>query len=93
MIDKYDPDFLWFDFGLRLVNDSYKQDMLAYFYNHAEAHKKDVVVSYKGHDLPPGAGLLDWELSQESRLTYYEWITDTSIDDGQGWGYVKGSGI
>jgi alpha-L-fucosidase len=43
--------------------------------------------------LPPGAGLLDWELGQEPDLTYYEWITDTSIDDGEGWGYVKGLGF
>jgi alpha-L-fucosidase len=93
VIDKYDPDFIWFDFGLKLVTDSYKQDMLAYFYNYAIAKKKEVVVSYKGHDLPPGAGLLDWELGQEPDLTYYDWITDTSIDDGQGWGYVKGLGF
>jgi alpha-L-fucosidase len=67
--------------------------MLAYFYNNALAHKKEVVVTYKSHDLPPGAGLLDWELGQEPDLTYYDWITDTSIDDGQGWGYVKGLGF
>ena len=33
VIDKYDPDFIWFDFGLRLVTDSYKQDVLAYFHH------------------------------------------------------------
>jgi alpha-L-fucosidase len=93
VIDNYDPDFIWFDFGLKLVTDSYKEDMLAYFYNHAIANKKEVVVTYKSHDLPPGAGLLDWELGQEPDLTYYDWITDTSIDDGQGWGYVKGLGF
>lgn len=93
VIDKYEPDFIWFDFGLRLVTDSYKEDMLAYYYNHALAHKKEVVVTYKSHDLPPGAGLLDWELGQEPDLTYYDWITDTSVDDGQGWGYVKGLGF
>ena len=93
VIDKYDPDFVWFDFGLELVTDSYKKEMLAYYYNNAVAHNKEVVVSYKGHDLPPGAGLLDLELGQEADLTYYEWITDTSIDDGQGWGYVKGLGF
>ena len=93
VIDKYDPDFIWFDFGLRLITDSYKQDMLSYYYNKAAERKKEVVVSYKSHDLPPGAGLLDLELSQEADLTYYEWITDTSIDDGQGWGYVKGLGF
>ena len=93
VIDKYDPDFVWFDFGLQLIPDYYKEEMLAYYYNTAAAHKKDVVVSYKSHHLPPGAGLLDWELGQEPDLTYYEWITDTSIDDGQGWGYVKGLGF
>ena len=67
--------------------------MLAYYYNNAVAHNKEVVVSYKSHDLPPGAGLLGLELGQEPDLTYYEWITDTSIDDGQGWGYVKGLGF
>jgi len=93
VIDKYDPDFIWFDFGLRLVTDSYKQELLAYYYNQAAARGKEVVVSYKGFDLPPGAGLLDLELAQETDLTYYEWITDTSIDDGEGWGYVKGLGF
>jgi alpha-L-fucosidase len=57
------------------------------------AHKKEVVVTYKFHNLPPGAGLLDLELGQEPELTPYDWITDTSIDDGQGWGYVKGLGF
>ncbi len=93
VIDKYDPDFIWFDFGLRLITDSYKQEFLTYYYNQAAARHKEVVVSYKGNDLPPGAGLLDLELGQEANLTYYEWITDTSIDDGQGWGYVKGLGF
>jgi alpha-L-fucosidase len=93
VIDKYSPDFIWFDFGFELITDSYKQEMLAYYYNWALKNKKEVVVSYKGHDMPPGAGLFDLEQGQESELTYYEWITDTSIDDGQGWGYVKGLGF
>ena len=93
VIDKYDPDFIWFDFGLRLVPDSYKMDLLAYYYNKAVAKKKEVVVTYKGHDLPPGAGLLDLELRQEADLTYNDWITDSSVDDGQAWGYVEGQGF
>ena len=93
VIDKYDPDFIWFDFGLRLIPDTYKQEMLAYYYNRAAANHKEVVVTYKNNDLPPGAGLLDLELGQEANLTYYDWITDTSIDNGEGWGYVKGLGF
>ena len=92
VIDKYDPDFIWFDAGLGLITDSYKQEVLAYFYNSAEKHRKDVVVSFKRYDLPPGTALKDWERGQEANLQYYDWITDTSIDDGKGWGYVKGIG-
>ena len=93
VIDKYETDFIWFDFGLKLIPDYYKTDMLAYFYNKAAKQMKEVVVTYKSHDLPPGAGLLDLELGQQAELTYNDWITDTSIDDGQGWGYVKGLGF
>ena len=93
VVDKYDPDFIWFDFGLSMINDRYKQEMLAYFYNNAEKNQKEVVVTYKYHQLPPGAGLLDWEQGQESELTYYDWITDSTVDSGKGWGYVKGLGF
>ena len=93
VIDKYDPDFIWFDFGLNLITDSYKEEMLAYYFNHAAAHKKEVAVTYKQHHLPPGAGLLDLELGQEAELTYYDWITDSTVDNGSGWGYVKGLGF
>ncbi|MCX7047526.1 MAG: alpha-L-fucosidase [Candidatus Sumerlaeota bacterium] len=93
VIDKYDPDFLWFDYGLKQITDSYQQDALAYYYNQAAVRCKEVVVSYKFHDLPPGAGLLDLELGQETDLTYYDWITDTTVDNGSAWGYVKGQGF
>ena len=33
--------------------------------------------------------MLDIELGKTAELTHYEWITDTTVDDGQGWGYIK----
>jgi len=93
VIDKYGPDMLWFDFGLELVTESYKKELLAYYYNKAAADKKDVVVTYKWHHLPPGVGVNDLELGQEPHLTYHEWITDTSVDNQGGWGYVEGAGF
>jgi alpha-L-fucosidase len=93
VIDKYDPDMVWFDNGLEMITDSYKQDLLAYYYNKAEERKKQVVVIYKRNTLPPGAGLLDLERGQEAELTYHEWITDSTVDVGRGWGYVKGLGF
>jgi alpha-L-fucosidase len=93
VIDKYDPDMIWFDFGLNSVPEVYRQDFLAYYYNKAVSRGKDVVVTYKNHDLPPGVGINDLELGQEREMTYHEWITDSTIDAGEGWGYVEGSGF
>lgn len=89
LIDNYQPDALWFDFGLRAVPESYKQDFLAYYYNHAMKQGKEVVVIYKWHDLPPGVGVVDLELGRFEDLTYHDWITDTTVDDGSGWAYMK----
>ena len=89
VIDHYDPDMLWFDFGLRGLPDKPKQEFLAYYYNQALARGRDVVVTYKDYDLAPGTGVVDLELGRMDKLTYYEWITDTTVDDGEGWGYLK----
>ena len=88
VVDKYDPDFVWFDFALDMIREDYVKNFVAYYYNKAAERGKEVVISYKHHDLPPGVGLFDLELGQEPELTHYEWITDTSIDDQGAWGYI-----
>ena len=93
VIDKYNPDFIWFDFGLDWIREDLIKKFVAYYYNNAEKNGKEVVITYKVHDLPPGVGVRDLELGQESDLTYYEWITDTSVDDQGAWGYVVGAGF
>jgi alpha-L-fucosidase len=89
VIDNYSPDFIWFDFALDDIPEGYVKDFLAYYYNHAEEAGKEVVVTYKGHDLVPGTGVRDLELGQEPNLTYNEWITDNSVDDRGAWGYAN----
>jgi len=89
VIDNYSPDFIWFDFALDEIPEGYVKDFLAYYYNHAEEEGKEVVVTYKGHDLVPGAGIRDLELGQEPNLTFNEWITDNSVDDRGAWGWAK----
>lgn len=88
VIDKYLPDMLWFDFALKGIQEHYKREFLAYYYNRAEEWGKEVLVTYKWHDLVPGAGLIDLELGRFDNLTYQMWLTDTTVDDGQGWGYL-----
>ena len=91
VIDKYRPDMLWFDFGLRFIQEHYKREFLAYYYNKAEEWGKEVVMTYKQHDLAPGSGVIDLGLGRFDKLTYNEWITDTTVDDDCGWSYLHGN--
>ena len=88
VIDKYQPDVLWFDGGLRIIEERGKLDMLAHYYNKAAEWGREVVVNYKGNGLPPNIAVLDHELGREGALTCHEWLTDTTVDDGQGWAYL-----
>jgi alpha-L-fucosidase len=89
VIDKYGPDFIWFDFGLDYMPEGYVKDFLAYYYNYAQKKGKEVVVTYKDHDIIPGAGIRDLELGQSPDLAYYDWITDSSVDDRGAWGWAN----
>jgi alpha-L-fucosidase len=89
VIDNYSPDFIWFDFALDSIAEGYVKDFLAYYYNDAEAKGKEVVVTYKGNDLVPATGVRDLELGQETKITYHEWITDSTVDDRGAWGYAN----
>jgi alpha-L-fucosidase len=89
VIDNYSPDFIWFDFALDSIPEGYVKDFLAYYYNHAEKKGKEVVVTYKGNDLVPATAVRDLELGQEPKITYHEWITDSTVDDRGAWGYAN----
>jgi alpha-L-fucosidase len=89
VIDQFHPDLLWFDYGLRWIQEHYKREMLAYFYNQALERSQEVAVTYKWNHLVPGAGVVDLELGRFDNQTYHDWLTDTTVDDGHGWSYIK----
>jgi len=93
VVDKYLPDLIWFDFALGKMREDYRKRMLAHYYNKSRERGRDVTVTYKNHDLPPGVGIQDLELGKMSELTYHIWITDTSVDDQGAWSYVKAAGF
>lgn len=90
VIDKYKPDLIWFDFGLQFVQEKYKREIIAYYFNKASEWNMDVTICYKDHSVPPGFCVIDYELGRESELTYHRWITDTDIAIGGRWSYVYG---
>lgn len=80
VIDKYQPDYMWFDFGWAQPEfEPYKRSLLAYYYNHEPVWGRQLVVTYKHDHLPTGAGILDLERGKIDSLTAFKWITDTSI--------------
>jgi alpha-L-fucosidase len=89
VIDKYRPDLLWWDFALERVQEQYKLEFLAYYYNKAVEWSKEVAVTYKWNHLVPGSAVIDLELGRFKDLTYHDWVTDTSIDDQGAWSYVQ----
>jgi alpha-L-fucosidase len=88
-IDKYGPDYIWLENDLEFIGDYYKRAALTYYFNYAASHNKEVVVSYKNHNLPVGAGLYNMERGHFQDLTYFDWICDTTIDSHEGWGYME----
>jgi len=89
VFDNYQPDLIYFDFGLNRIPDKYKREMVAYYYNSAEEWGREVEIFYKDHHLPPCVGLRDYERGRMDKLTYYKWNTDTSMGE-MSWGYVEG---
>jgi len=89
VIDKYDPDMLWFDGGWGKSSfDPYKRHLLYYYYNRAAKAGKEVAVTYKGSSLPEGAGILDYERGCSGSIAKCPWLTDTSVYQNS-WGYVR----
>jgi alpha-L-fucosidase len=93
VIERYRPDLIWFDFGLNFVLEPYKRELLARYYNKEREWGREVAVTYKHHDLVPGSAIVDYELGRMDKLTYYDWITDTSVDDQGAWSFVRDAGF
>jgi len=79
VIDAYQPDQIWFDFGLGKIPDDYKTRMAAYYYNRAEQWGKPVVITRKDEYLPKGVGVLDIERGKMAGPAEFLWQTDDSV--------------
>jgi alpha-L-fucosidase len=89
VVDKYQPDLMWFDNGIWGIPEQYRLEFLAYYYNKEAEWGRSLAVTFKNHELAPGSAVVDIELGRMGNLTYFDWITDTTVDDGRGWGYLK----
>ncbi|MYS21055.1 alpha-L-fucosidase [Streptomyces sp. DvalAA-14] len=90
VIDGYQPDLIWQDFDLGLVQESDRLQFLAYYYNQAVAWNKDVAATYKD-GLDNKGEVYDFERGGPSGLLTPYWLTDDSISSSS-WCYTVGIG-
>ena len=84
VVNKYEPDLIWFDFGLgsekrNCITPEYQQQMFADYYNWAVRNNRRVGVAHKHRHIHTHTGILDFERGREDKLVPYSWLTDTSV--------------
>lgn len=80
LVDKYEPDLVWFDNKMDIIDEKYRRKFLSYYYNNGVEQDREVVVTYKFTDLQPGSAVLDLERARMSEAQSFPWLTDDSID-------------
>ncbi|MGC6432213.1 MAG: alpha-L-fucosidase [Jejuia sp.] len=88
IIDKYNPDMVWFDNKMDVIGEQYRKEFLKYYYNHGLKNNQDVVSTYKFYDFAPGSAVLDLERARMSEKKDFPWLTDDSID-WKAWSHIS----
>jgi alpha-L-fucosidase len=88
LVDKYQPQLVWFDWWIEQpVFQPYLQQFAAYYYNRGAERKHGVAINYKNQAFPGEAAVFDVERGQLAGIRPLFWQTDTSISKNS-WGYV-----
>jgi len=90
VIDKYQPDQLWFEIGFsdpKCIGENYVKSALAHNFNTAEKLGKKVVVTHKADDIPLSCSVLDIEAGQLHKPQKDVWQTDIALGTNNAWAY------
>ncbi len=98
LVDKYDPELVWFDFGIspdrHAPHDKnhfaeHLQRFAAYYYNTTSKADGDIgVINYKWNAFPEAAAVYDKERSKMAEIRSRFWQTDTAVSKSS-WGYTQ----
>lgn len=94
LVDKYQPQLVWFDWWIEQKPfEPYLQQFAAYYYNQghtwgADWDKSGVAINYKYEAFPEGTAVFDVERGQLAGIRQHFWQTDTSIAKNS-WSYVQ----
>lgn len=90
IVQKYHPDFIFFDWWIG--QPSVREDLTrfaAFYYNESIKHGGTAgVISYKDYAMEETSAVLDIERGQLSDIRPHPWQTDTSVSN-KSWGYIE----
>jgi alpha-L-fucosidase len=90
LVDKYQPEVVWFDWWIEEPAFApYLQKFAAYYYNRGAEWKKGVAINFKKQAFPPNTAVYDIERGKSDKLLPFLWQTDTSVGL-KSWGYIDG---
>lgn len=89
VIDKYQPDIVWFDTWLDLIPEKHRFEFAAYYLNEADKWGKEVLMTHKDQDMPYSFSVEDFEQGRRDKLTNLPWLTDDTISK-HSWSYIEG---
>jgi len=92
LVDRYQPQLVWFDWWIAQppVHANLRA-FAAFYYNRGKQWGKGVAINYKKHggeSFPDTAGVLDIERGQLATMRPLFWQTDTAVSKTS-WGYVR----
>ncbi|GAA4237925.1 alpha-L-fucosidase [Postechiella marina] len=87
VIDAYCPDYIWMDFAQGYVEEGYRKQFLANYFNKAATLNKEVVVNTKGDFFPTDLAVVNVERATMEDIMPFVWVTDFQL--GSSWGYNK----
>jgi alpha-L-fucosidase len=89
IVDKYHPDFMYFDWWIgQPAYQPALQQFAAYYYDRSAERKQQPVLTYKEESMPANVATLDIERGKLDTLRLLPWQTDTSVSV-HSWGYVE----
>lgn len=89
VVDKYNPDIIWFDSWLDRIPESNRKEMAAHHFNNGLKNNKEVVICHKQHDMPMECSVLDFEQGGRRETHPMPWMTDITLGNSR-WKYVDG---
>jgi len=89
LVDKYQPQLIWFDWWIEEpAFQPYLQRFAAYYFNKGAEWGRGVVINNKFRSFPEGTAVFDIERGQLDDIRPLFWQNDTSVSKNS-WGYVQ----